>query len=164
MIDGGGIPCGFVFRCKSLELTNAKSTLVQVMAWCRPATSHYLSQCWPASMSTYGVTRPQWVNWQNMLTHWGGTSLYGAATPGQPSLAATPARSAYLASAATWWQKHCPELHTATYLQISYIPICWHRRNRYCFHFIIQSKLSLHRLSVETRNTDLTWPGQSCIH
>ena len=41
---------------------NERSTLVQVMAWCRQATSHYLSQCWPSSMSPYGVTRPQWVN------------------------------------------------------------------------------------------------------
>ena len=32
------------------------------MAWCRQATSHYLSQCWPRSMSPYGITRPQWVN------------------------------------------------------------------------------------------------------
>ena len=38
-----------------------KSTLVQVMAWCHQATSHYLSQCWPRSMSQYGVTRPHWV-------------------------------------------------------------------------------------------------------
>ena len=44
------------------DLTDDKSTLVQVMAWCRQATSHYLSQCWPSSMSPYGVTRPQWVN------------------------------------------------------------------------------------------------------
>ena len=36
---------------------------VQVMAWCREATSHYLSQCWPISMSPYGITRPQWVKW-----------------------------------------------------------------------------------------------------
>ena len=40
--------------------------LVQVMAWCRQATSHYLSQCWPRSLSYgvtshNGVTRPQWV-------------------------------------------------------------------------------------------------------
>ena len=35
-------------------------TLVQVMAWCRQATSHCLSQCWPRSLSPYGVTRPQW--------------------------------------------------------------------------------------------------------
>ena len=33
------------------HLTDDKSTLVQVMAWCRQATSHYLSQCWPISVS-----------------------------------------------------------------------------------------------------------------
>ena len=42
--------------------TDDKSTLVQVMAWCHQATSHYLSQCWPRSLSPYGATRPQWVN------------------------------------------------------------------------------------------------------
>ena len=31
------------------------------MAWCRQAASHYLGQCWPRSVSPYGVTRPQWV-------------------------------------------------------------------------------------------------------
>ena len=46
----------------SLDLNDEKSTLVQVMAWCHQATSHYLSQCWPRSLSPYGVTRPQWVN------------------------------------------------------------------------------------------------------
>ena len=45
-----------------MDLTDDKSTLVQVMAWCRQATSHYLSQCWPRSMTLYGITRPQWVN------------------------------------------------------------------------------------------------------
>ena len=43
-------------------LTDDRSKLVQVMAWCRQVTSHYLSQCWPSSMSPFGVTRPQWVN------------------------------------------------------------------------------------------------------
>ena len=43
------------------NLTNEKSPLVQVMAWCRQATSHYLSRCWPRSMSSYGITRPHWV-------------------------------------------------------------------------------------------------------
>ena len=38
------------------------SWLVQVMAWCRQATSHYLSQYWPRSMLPNGITRPQWVN------------------------------------------------------------------------------------------------------
>ena len=44
-----------------LDLTDDKSTLIQVMAWCHQATGHYLSQCWPRSMSPYDVTRPQWV-------------------------------------------------------------------------------------------------------
>ena len=44
------------------DLSDDQSTLVQVMAWCRQATGHYLSQCWPRSMSSYGATRPQQVN------------------------------------------------------------------------------------------------------
>ena len=35
------------------------------MAWCCQATSHYLSQCWPRSLSPYGITRPQRVNFPN---------------------------------------------------------------------------------------------------
>ena len=46
------------------NLTNGKSTLVQMMAWCRQTAGHYLSQCqWPRFMSPYGVTSSQWVNW-----------------------------------------------------------------------------------------------------
>ena len=62
MIDGWGISCELALRWMSLDLTDDKSSLVQVMAWCRQATSHYLSQCWPRSLSPYDVTRPQWVN------------------------------------------------------------------------------------------------------
>ena len=40
-----------------------KSTLVQVMAWWYQASGHYLSQCWPRSVSLYAFTRAQWVNW-----------------------------------------------------------------------------------------------------
>ena len=46
------------------DLTEDKSTLVQVMAWCRQTTRHYLSQCWPSSLSLYGVAGPQWVKQQ----------------------------------------------------------------------------------------------------
>ena len=42
-----------------LGLNDDTSTLAQVMAWCRQATSHYLSQYWPTSMSPYGVTSPR---------------------------------------------------------------------------------------------------------
>ena len=52
-----------------LDLIVEKSTLVQVMAWCCQATSHYLSQCWPRPMSPYGVTRPQWVNLFQLSSH-----------------------------------------------------------------------------------------------
>ena len=43
------------------DLTDDKRTLVQEMAWCRQATSHYLNQCWPSCMRPQCVTRPQWV-------------------------------------------------------------------------------------------------------
>ena len=33
------------------DLTDERSTLVHVMAWCRQAPSHYLNRCWPRSMS-----------------------------------------------------------------------------------------------------------------
>ena len=62
VIDGWGISCNIALIWMSLDFTDDQSTLVQVMAWCRQATSHYLSQCWPRSQSPYGVTRPQWVN------------------------------------------------------------------------------------------------------
>ena len=44
------------------HLTGHYSTMVQAMAWCRQATGHYMSQCWPKSLAPYGVTMPQWVN------------------------------------------------------------------------------------------------------
>ena len=62
-VNGGwGISYEIALRWMPLDLTDDKSTSVQVMAWCRQATSHYLSQCWPRSMSPNGITRPQWVN------------------------------------------------------------------------------------------------------
>ena len=47
VIDGRDTCCEIALRRMSLDLTDDKSILVQVMAWCRQATSHYLSQCWP---------------------------------------------------------------------------------------------------------------------
>ena len=64
VIDGWawGICSEIALLWMSLDFTDDQSTLVQVMAWCRQATSHYLSRCRPRSPSPYGVTRPQWVN------------------------------------------------------------------------------------------------------
>ena len=61
VIDGWGICCKIALIWMSLEFSDDQSTLVQVMAWCRQATSHYLSQCWHRSLSPTGVTRSQWV-------------------------------------------------------------------------------------------------------
>ena len=48
-------------RWMSWDLAEDRSTSVQAMAWCRQATSHYLSQYWPRYVSPYGITRAQWV-------------------------------------------------------------------------------------------------------
>ena len=53
----------------SFDLTEDKSILVQVMAWCRQATSHYLTQCWPRSVSPYGIIRPQWFKGEKQMHH-----------------------------------------------------------------------------------------------
>ena len=79
LVNGGwGISRETALRWMPLDLTDDESTLIQamawccqfeswstlaqVMAWCRQAPSHYLSQCWPRSLSLNGVTMPQWVN------------------------------------------------------------------------------------------------------
>ena len=38
------------------DITDSKSILAQVMA-----TSHHLSQCWPTSLSLYGIIRQHWI-------------------------------------------------------------------------------------------------------
>ena len=63
LVNGGWrISYKIALRWIPQDFTDDKSTLVQVMAWCRQATSPYLSECWPRSMSPNGVTRPQWVS------------------------------------------------------------------------------------------------------
>ena len=64
MIDGWGISCELTRKWMSFDLIDDKSILVQVMAWCCQATSHYLSQCWPRSLSPYGITKPQRVKFK----------------------------------------------------------------------------------------------------
>ena len=66
MTDDCDISSKISHRWTSLDHSD-KPTLVQVMARCRQATSHYLSQCWPSSMSPNGVTRPQWVRVDELL-------------------------------------------------------------------------------------------------
>ena len=48
-------------RVNTTERFNHKSTLLQVLTWCRKATRHYLNRCWPSNMMAYGVTGSQWL-------------------------------------------------------------------------------------------------------
>ena len=57
-IHGWDSSSKIALRWMSLDLTDDKSTLIQVMAWCRQAASHYLGQCRVLTQS-YGITRPQ---------------------------------------------------------------------------------------------------------
>ena len=56
----------FMGTCKSVlmwmpqDTIDDESSLIEVMAKCRHAPSHYLNQCWSRSVSPYGVTRPRW--------------------------------------------------------------------------------------------------------
>ena len=49
----------FTLIWMSLNRADDYSKLVQVIAWCSQAASHYLNQRWPGSLSPYGVTRTQ---------------------------------------------------------------------------------------------------------
>ena len=71
--------CEITLRWKTQNFNNDKSTLVRVMAWCCKAPIHYLSQCWPRSLSSFCVIKPQWVkvfteigmlSWWPFCHHW----------------------------------------------------------------------------------------------
>ena len=51
------------------DLADGKSTLVQVMAWCHQATSHYLNQCRATALMPYGITKTQWVHINLISAH-----------------------------------------------------------------------------------------------
>ena len=59
MINFLNIFCENALKWMAQNLTYHWLALVQVMAWCCQATSHYLNQGWPRSMSPYGAMRPQ---------------------------------------------------------------------------------------------------------
>ena len=56
-----GTSCKIALRWIAQNTFDDKSALVEVIAWRCQAPSHFVSQCWPRSMSPYGITRPQWV-------------------------------------------------------------------------------------------------------
>ena len=61
VIDMFYISCETALRLMPQDLADYKSTLVQVMAWCHQAPSHYLNQCWSSSMTPYGTPGPSFI-------------------------------------------------------------------------------------------------------
>ena len=70
--------CAIALRWMPRNNFDDRSTLAQVMAWCRQATSHYLSQCWPRFISPYGFTSSQWVNTCHLEFNLVNMEIYGA--------------------------------------------------------------------------------------
>ena len=60
VIDGWGISCELALIWMNVTRPYWWPVNIGSGNDCQ-ATSHYLSQCWPRSLSPYGVTRPQWV-------------------------------------------------------------------------------------------------------
>ena len=57
------VSCEILLSWTPQNITNGKSTLVQLIAWCCQATSRYLNHwCSSRSMSPYGITSTQWLN------------------------------------------------------------------------------------------------------
>ena len=48
-------------ECHGTLLIISQHSFIQVMDWCRQAAILYLCQCWLSCISSYGVTKPQWV-------------------------------------------------------------------------------------------------------
>ena len=69
-IDILSISCEIALRWIPQSLTDDKSTLVQIMACCLMAISHYLSQCFPILMLPYYITGSQWVKRQLRAKPW----------------------------------------------------------------------------------------------
>ena len=77
VIDVWCISYEIILRWMSLDLMIDKSTLVQVMACCRQATSHYLNQCWThiephlyrhmASLGYNDLTPCGLITWYNII-------------------------------------------------------------------------------------------------
>ena len=72
MMDDWGISCQIALRWMSQDLTDYKSTLVQVMAWCWEAISHYLSQCWfrcYSATTCLKLIEAEWRLYDNLTTN-----------------------------------------------------------------------------------------------
>ena len=118
MNGGWGISYEIALRWMPLDITDDKSTLVQVMAWCHQATSHYLSQCWPRSMSPNVITRPQWVKSlsETMSVLPSPVYMHVNTNPGH-----CPGCRTYLIETRFWVVVICPIIKCLTVLEFSFL-------------------------------------------
>ena len=56
-----GTRCEIALKWMPLNSPNENPTLVQIMAWCNQAPSHYPNQFWTSSVMPNGINRPQRV-------------------------------------------------------------------------------------------------------
>ena len=80
VMDGWCISREIALRWMPLDLTVNRSTLVQVMAWCRQATNHHRSQCWTRSLSPHDITRTPWFKPNHSLIHTDATKKHSSGT------------------------------------------------------------------------------------
>ena len=99
--DGWGIFCKIALRWMPLDHPDDKSTMVRVMAWCRQATSHYLSQfdldpC--RHMASPGhneltyiyMMAPDVINSRGVTVHWQNTGFMWLSNLPQQNMTAHP--------------------------------------------------------------------------
>ena len=55
-IEMVGVIIEILLKFASESSVDKKSTLVQLMAWCCRATSHYMTQSWQSHVMRYGIT------------------------------------------------------------------------------------------------------------
>ena len=69
VFDAWAISCEIVLRLIWMDSACIISTMVQVMAWCRHATSYYLTQSWPRPLSPYGDSNGQRLRQQTLISY-----------------------------------------------------------------------------------------------
>ena len=82
MIDDRGISCTIALKWMALGLTDDKTTLVQLISWCRQATSHYLSRFWPIPVHFFTHTCVFLYRRMSSLGHNGLTGIPKASLQG----------------------------------------------------------------------------------
>ena len=131
------------------DLTNDKSTLVHVMAWCHQATSYYPSQCWHRSMLPYNITRLQWVNVHHFRMLLSGTASLSPCTSLRAGKLVSGLCARLSVACEKWWE--FPLVTSAIYIYIYIYMNCslsrMHWNGRYPQSMFRQANNTIHKIS-----------------